>query len=81
MAELSLQQEGLQDLISTLKDGRGAVKVMEWHSKMDALRLEELRQRRNNTKLHQQVSCGPCSHHWSAFSSGMTKGELRALVK
>ncbi|PVD27873.1 hypothetical protein C0Q70_10448 [Pomacea canaliculata] len=55
VAELSLQQEGLQDLISTLKDGRGAVKVMEWHSKMDALRLEELRQRRNNTKLHQQI--------------------------
>ena len=55
VAELSLQQEGLQELISTLKDGRGAKKVAEWHSKMDSLRLEELRQRRNNAKLHQQV--------------------------
>ena len=55
MAELSQQREGLQELISTLKDGRGASKVAEWHSKMDAVRLEELRQRRNNAKLHQQV--------------------------
>lgn len=55
VAELTLQQESLQELIGTLKDGRGAAKVAEWHSKMEAVRLEELRQRRNNTKLHQQV--------------------------
>ncbi|KAK7503000.1 hypothetical protein BaRGS_00005626, partial [Batillaria attramentaria] len=55
VAELSLQREGLQELIGTLKDGHGATKVAEWHAKMEGLRLEELRQRRNNAKLHQQI--------------------------
>ncbi|XP_070190390.1 centrosomal protein of 290 kDa-like [Littorina saxatilis] len=55
VAELSQQREGLQELIQTLKDGRGASKVAEWHSKMDSVRLEELRQRRNNVKLNQQI--------------------------
>jgi centrosomal protein CEP290 len=38
VAELSLQKEGLQELMSTLKDGRGAHKVAEWHSKIEAVR-------------------------------------------
>ena len=55
MAALSLQQTSLQELLATLKDGRGAQKVAEWHAKIDGLRLDELKQRRNNSKLQQQV--------------------------
>ncbi|XP_059169831.1 centrosomal protein of 290 kDa-like [Physella acuta] len=55
IAALSLQQNSLQELIETLKDGRGAQKVLEWHSKIDGVRLEELQQRRNCSKLHQKV--------------------------
>jgi len=55
-AALELQHRTLQDLIATLKDGRGAAKVMEWHNKMDDVRLEELKQRRLNSKLQQQVN-------------------------
>ncbi|XP_060063320.1 centrosomal protein of 290 kDa-like [Ylistrum balloti] len=55
LASLELQHRSLQDLIATIKDGRGAAKVVEWHSKMDAVRLEELKQKRLNVKLQQQV--------------------------
>lgn len=55
IAALSLQQNSLQELIETLKDGRGAQKVLEWHSKIDGVRLEELQQKRNCSKLHQKV--------------------------
>ena len=55
VAALSLQQTSLQELLATLKDGRGAQKVAEWHAKIDGLRLDELKQRRNNSKLQQQV--------------------------
>lgn len=55
LAVLELQHRSLQDLIATLKDGRGAAKVMEWHSKLDAVRIEELKHKRLNSKLQQQV--------------------------
>jgi len=55
LAALELQHKSLQELMTTLKDGRGAVKVREWHGKMDAIRLEELKHRRHITKLQQQV--------------------------
>ncbi|GFR72659.1 centrosomal protein of 290 kDa [Elysia marginata] len=55
VAALSLQQTSLQELLATLKDGRGAQKVAEWHAKIDGLRLDELKQRRNNSKLQQQI--------------------------
>uniref|UniRef100_K1PYW1 Centrosomal protein of 290kDa coiled-coil region domain-containing protein n=1 Tax=Magallana gigas TaxID=29159 RepID=K1PYW1_MAGGI len=55
LAELNLKNNSLQELIATLKDGRGAAKVVEWHGKMDAVRLEELKQRRLNTKLQGQI--------------------------
>lgn len=54
-AELDLQKHGLQELISTLKDGRGAAKVAEWHTKMEELRLVELRSNREALKLKEKV--------------------------
>ncbi len=55
LAELELQHKGLQDLILTLKDGKGAQKVAEWHNKMENLRLEELRQKRQIERQRSQV--------------------------
>lgn len=55
LAEVELQHKGLQDLIVTLQDGKGAQKVAEWHGKMEQLRLEELRQKREIERLKHQV--------------------------
>ena len=56
LAELELQHTGLQDLIATLKDGKGAQKVAEWHSKMEQLRLEQLKHKRVIERQKEQVS-------------------------
>ena len=56
LAELIVQHAGLQELISTLKDGKGATKVVEWHSKMEGLRLEELKKTRHIQRLAEQVN-------------------------
>ncbi len=55
LAELEVRHKGLQELIDTLQDGRGAQKVAEWHSKMESLRLDEVRHKRQIDKLKQQV--------------------------
>ena len=55
LVELKVQHDGLQDLIATLKDGKGAEKVAEWHKKMEAVRLDDLRLKRDIEKLKYQV--------------------------
>ena len=54
--EVEVQHKGLQELIATLKDGRGAQKVAEWQNKMEVLRLVELRHKREISRLKEQVS-------------------------
>ncbi|XP_046890019.1 centrosomal protein of 290 kDa isoform X2 [Hypomesus transpacificus] len=44
--ELEVKLRGLEELISTLKDVKGAQKVNEWHKKMEDVRLQELRRGR-----------------------------------
>uniref|UniRef100_A0A671UPQ7 Centrosomal protein 290 n=1 Tax=Sparus aurata TaxID=8175 RepID=A0A671UPQ7_SPAAU len=44
--ELEMRLRGLEELISTLKDVKGAQKVNEWHKKMEEARLQELRKGR-----------------------------------
>ena len=44
-----------QELIATLKDARGAAKVAEWHQRLEQLRLEEMKQKRANDRLKQQI--------------------------
>ncbi|CAI9583378.1 unnamed protein product [Staurois parvus] len=41
--ELELKLKGLEELIATLKDARGAQKVTEWHKKMEEVRLQDLK--------------------------------------
>lgn len=56
LAELKLQHDGLQELMATLKDGKGAAKVTEWHTKMGELRLQDLKLNRAVTRLQEEVS-------------------------
>lgn len=56
LAELKLQHDGLQELMATLKDGKGAAKVTEWHAKMGELRLQDLKLNRAVTRLQEEVS-------------------------
>ncbi|XP_074654662.1 centrosomal protein of 290 kDa-like [Tubulanus polymorphus] len=71
LAEIQLKHQGLQDLMVTLKDGRGAQKVAEWHGKMEALRLEDLKQKRQNTNLAKQLK----------FQESVVKDHENAIVR
>ncbi|KAM6290371.1 centrosomal protein of 290 kDa [Porphyrio hochstetteri] len=46
--EMDLKLKSLEELVSVLKDRRGAQKVIDWHLKLEALHREEL-------KLHREV--------------------------
>nr|XP_006114062.1 centrosomal protein of 290 kDa isoform X3 [Pelodiscus sinensis] len=53
--EMELKVKGLEELISTLKDTRGAQKVIEWHMKMEELRLQELKLSRELVKQKEEM--------------------------
>ena len=46
----------LQELIATLKDSKGAEKVVEWHEKLEQIRLSELKTKRQMSRLRQQIT-------------------------
>ncbi|XP_066447592.1 centrosomal protein of 290 kDa isoform X2 [Eleutherodactylus coqui] len=41
--QLDLKLKGLEELIGTLKDARGAQKVTEWHQKMEEMSLQDMK--------------------------------------
>uniref|UniRef100_A0A2K5J160 Centrosomal protein of 290kDa coiled-coil region domain-containing protein n=1 Tax=Colobus angolensis palliatus TaxID=336983 RepID=A0A2K5J160_COLAP len=53
--ELELKLKGLEELISTLKDTKGAQKVINWHMKMEELRLQELKLNRELVKDKEEI--------------------------
>ncbi|XP_013819172.2 PREDICTED: centrosomal protein of 290 kDa isoform X3 [Capra hircus] len=53
--EMELKLKGLEDLISTLKDARGAQKVISWHTKIEELRLQELKLSRELVKDKEEI--------------------------
>ncbi|XP_045370780.1 centrosomal protein of 290 kDa isoform X1 [Camelus bactrianus] len=53
--ELELKLKGLEELISTLKDARGAQKVITWHTKIEELRLQELKLNRELVKDKEEI--------------------------
>ncbi|XP_036025462.1 centrosomal protein of 290 kDa [Onychomys torridus] len=53
--EMELKLKGLEELISTLKDARGAQKVMNWHVKIEELRLQELKLNRELVKGKEEI--------------------------
>ncbi|KAM4036674.1 centrosomal protein of 290 kDa isoform 2-T2 [Anomaloglossus baeobatrachus] len=54
-AELELKLKGLEELISTLKDARGAQKVTEWHHKMEELRLQDMKLTRELNQKKEEI--------------------------
>uniref|UniRef100_A0A8C2MX43 Centrosomal protein 290 n=1 Tax=Cricetulus griseus TaxID=10029 RepID=A0A8C2MX43_CRIGR len=53
--EMELKLKGLEELISTLKDARGAQKVINWHVKIEELRLQELKLNRELAKGKEEI--------------------------
>uniref|UniRef100_A0A7N4UYN4 Centrosomal protein of 290kDa coiled-coil region domain-containing protein n=1 Tax=Sarcophilus harrisii TaxID=9305 RepID=A0A7N4UYN4_SARHA len=53
--ELELKLKGLEELISTLKDARGAQKVIGWHMKIQELHLQELKLNREFVKDKEEI--------------------------
>ncbi|MEE6480267.1 hypothetical protein FKM82_012520 [Ascaphus truei] len=53
--ELELKLKGVEELICTLKDARGAQKVTEWHKKMEELRLQDLKLSRELSKKMEEL--------------------------
>ncbi|XP_034031338.1 centrosomal protein of 290 kDa [Thalassophryne amazonica] len=53
--ELELKLHGLEELVSTLKDAKGAQKITEWHKKMEEARLQELRKGRELLVQKQEI--------------------------
>ncbi|XP_069085718.1 centrosomal protein of 290 kDa [Pleurodeles waltl] len=54
--ELEVKLKGLEELLSTLKDTRGAQKVIEWQKKMEDLRLHELKLNRELVKKKEEIN-------------------------
>ncbi|XP_053112332.1 centrosomal protein of 290 kDa isoform X6 [Hemicordylus capensis] len=53
--EVEMKLKGLEELIATLKDTRGAQKVIEWHMKIEELRLQELKLNRELAKQKEEI--------------------------
>uniref|UniRef100_A0A8C6RHT0 Centrosomal protein 290 n=1 Tax=Nannospalax galili TaxID=1026970 RepID=A0A8C6RHT0_NANGA len=53
--EMELKLKDLEELISTLKDTRGAQKVINWHTKIEELRLQELKLNRELVKDKEEI--------------------------
>ncbi|KAH0616729.1 hypothetical protein JD844_028086 [Phrynosoma platyrhinos] len=53
--ELEMKLKGLEELIATLKDTRGAQKVIEWHMKIEELRLQELKLNRELATKKEEI--------------------------
>ncbi|NWX46555.1 CE290 protein, partial [Steatornis caripensis] len=53
--EMELKLKNLEELISALKDTRGAQKVIEWHMKMEELHLQELKLSRELVKQKEEM--------------------------
>uniref|UniRef100_A0A672JEJ6 Centrosomal protein 290 n=1 Tax=Salarias fasciatus TaxID=181472 RepID=A0A672JEJ6_SALFA len=53
--ELEVKLQGLEELVSTLRDAKGAQKVMEWHRKMEEARLQELRRGRELVAQREEI--------------------------
>ncbi|MEQ2239571.1 hypothetical protein ILYODFUR_005717, partial [Ilyodon furcidens] len=54
--ELELRLRGLEELISTLRDVKGAQKVTEWHKRMEEARLQELRKGRELVVQKEEIT-------------------------
>ena len=54
--EMEVKQQGIDEVLSTLKNKSGTKQVIEWHSKLENLRIKELHSRRNAEHWEKEVS-------------------------
>lgn len=66
-----MKHTNLEELLSTLRDGKGAAKVIEWQKKIEEIRLADLKLNRNITKLHEQIK----------FLESLNKTQEHSLVR
>ena len=53
--EMEVKKRGIDEILKTLKHGSGTKQVLEWHSKLEDLRLKELHARRNAEEWEKEV--------------------------
>ena len=53
--EMEIKQRGVDEILTTLKHNSGTKQVLEWHSKLEDLRIKELHARRNAEQWEKEV--------------------------
>ena len=53
--EMAIKQQGVNEMLETLKNNTGAKQVLEWHAKLENLRIKELHSRRNAEHWEKEV--------------------------
>ena len=53
--EMKVKQEGIDEVLKSLRNSTGAKQVLEWHSKLENLRIKELHTRRNADHWEKEV--------------------------
>ena len=55
LAQLKLKHKNMEELLCTLRDAKGATKVVQWQKKMEEIRLEDLKLNRTITTLREKI--------------------------
>ena len=55
LAQLKLKHKNMEELLCTLRDAKGAAKVVQWQKKMEEIRLEDLKLNRIITTLREKI--------------------------
>ena len=53
--EMKVKQEGIDEVLKSLRNSTGAKQVLEWHSKLENLRIKELHTRRDANHWEKEV--------------------------
>ena len=77
LAELRIQHENVQELMATLRDGKGATKVAEWHAKIGEIRLQDLKLNRAITRYQEQVKTFQLPYGAWSVSVKFSNSEVR----
>ena len=54
--EVDLKRTGVDEILKTLKQSKGTKHILEWHSKLENLRMKELHSRRKADQIEKQMN-------------------------
>ena len=54
--EMEIKKNGVDEILSTLKHNSGTKQVLDWHAKLESLRIKELHSRRNADHLEKEIT-------------------------